>query len=244
MSLLDVNDISVYRGEMQVLWDVSCKVTKGEFVAILGANGSGKTSLLQTVSGLLSPSKGSITFLGKKISGLPPHKIAEMGVVLVPEGRGIFPFMTVLENLEVGAYTKRARSKKDSTLKTVFELFPVLKERANQVALTLSGGEQQMLAIGRALMAQPILLMLDEPSLGLAPKVVESLYKTLTDINRMGVTILLADQNIHRALRVADRAYVLQNGRVMLEGDTRMLVENVALRAAYLGSEGESKNAN
>jgi len=233
--MLEVKGINVYYGPLQVLFDVSLSVKEKEIVTVIGPNGAGKTTLLKTISGLLHPKSGSIRFLGEEISSLSAEVVVRRGVAHVPEGRGLFPYMTVLENLQLGAYTKEARSKMKETLEEVFELFPRLKERKDQLAYTLSGGEQQMLAIGRALMSRPKLLMLDEPSQGLAPKLVKSVMQTLEELNARGITILLVEQNVHHALNLADRGFVLENGRVVLEGAAQELLNNSHVKSAYLG---------
>jgi branched-chain amino acid transport system ATP-binding protein len=233
--LLKVNKINVFYGELQVLWDVSFEVREGEIVVIVGSNCAGKSTILKTVAGLLRPRSGSIEFLGERIDKYPPHKRVERGIVYVPEGRRIFPEMTVKENLEMGAYTREARKKSKDTMKWVFELFPVLEERKNQIAGTLSGGESQMLAIARALMSMPKLLMLDEPSLGLGPKFVLKTFEMINKISKEGVTILLVEQNVRHALEMADRAYVLETGRIILEGTGKDLMENELVKKAFLG---------
>jgi branched-chain amino acid transport system ATP-binding protein len=233
--MLEVKGINVYYGPLQVLFDVSLSVKEKEIATVIGPNGAGKTTLLKTISGLLHPKSGSIRFLGEEISSLPAEVVVRKGIAHVPEGRGLFPYMTVLENLQLGAYTKEARSKMKETLEEVFELFPRLKERKDQLAYTLSGGEQQMLAIGRALMSRPKLLMLDEPSQGLAPKLVKSVMQTLEELNARGITILLVEQNVHHALNLADRGFVLENGRVVLEGAAQELLNNSHVKSAYLG---------
>jgi branched-chain amino acid transport system ATP-binding protein len=233
--MLEVKGINVYYGPLQVLFDVSLSVKEKEIATVIGPNGAGKTTLLKTISGLLHPKSGSIRFLGEEISSLPAEVVVRRGVAHVPEGRGLFPYMTVLENLQLGAYTKEARSKMKETLEEVFELFPRLKERKDQLAYTLSGGEQQMLAIGRALMSRPKLLVLDEPSQGLAPKLVKSVMQTLEELNARGITILLVEQNVHHALNLADRGFVLENGRVVLEGAAQELLNNSHVKSAYLG---------
>ncbi len=235
MALLEVEGIDVFYGELQALWGVSLKVDEGEFVALIGPNGAGKTTTLKAISGLLKPAKGQIVFDGKDITGLPPHTIAAMGIAHVPEGRQIFPGLTVLENLKIGAYVRRAREKFEESLEFVFSLFPRLKERRNQIAGTLSGGERQMLAIARGLMSRPKLLMLDEPSLGLAPKLVLEVMDTLKRLHGEGLTILLVEQNVKYALELADRAYVLETGRVVMEGPGRELLEDPRIKSAYLG---------
>ncbi|RLE51214.1 MAG: ABC transporter ATP-binding protein [Candidatus Methanomethylicota archaeon] len=233
--MLVVDRINVFYGDLQALWDVSLKVEKGEILALVGSNGAGKTTTLNTISGILKPRSGKIEFMGKRIDGMPPHKIVELGIAQVPEGRQLFPEMTVLENLEMGAYTKRAREKFYDTLEWVYQLFPILKERKNQLAGTLSGGEQQMLAIARALMSRPQLLMLDEPSLGLAPKLVLLVFEMIHKINEEGVTILLVEQNVRHALSIAHRGYVIETGKIVLEGSGQELLENEYVKKAFLG---------
>ncbi|HID86377.1 MAG TPA: ABC transporter ATP-binding protein [Anaerolineae bacterium] len=233
--MLEVNGINVFYGDIQALWDVSFEVEEGELVVVVGSNGAGKTTTLKTISGLLHPDGGSIAFLGQRIDRASPHHIVELGIAHIPEGRRLFPFMTVLENLEMGAYTRRARAKRRESLGWVFQLFPILEERRDQLAGTLSGGEQQMLAIGRGLMSRPQLLMLDEPSLGLAPRLVLDVFNTVKQINEEGVTVVLVEQNVHHALELADRAYVLENGRITLQGTGRDLLENDYVKEAYLG---------
>jgi len=233
--MLEVNNINVFYGAVQALWDVSLNVEKGEIVGIIGSNGAGKTTTLKTISGLLHPKSGSISFLGKKIDRLPPYDIVKAGISHVPEGRRLFSNMTVLENLEMGAYTQEARKRKHDTLERVFQLFPILKERKNQLAGTLSGGEQQMLAIGRGLLSNPKLLMLDEISLGLAPKLIPIIFQLVKKINDDGITVLIVEQNIHQVLRLADRAYVFETGKVILEGKGKELLERNDIKEAYLG---------
>jgi branched-chain amino acid transport system ATP-binding protein len=233
--MLEVDKINVAYGDVQVLWDASLKVNKGEVVAVVGANGAGKTTLLRTISGLMRPRSGSINFLGKKLEALPPHKIAEEGVIQVMEGRRLFPKMTVRENLELGAYIKTVWNKKEENMEFVFNLFPRLKEREKQMAGTLSGGEQQMLAIGRALMSRPKLLMMDEPSVGLAPKLVLEVFDTVKRIKNEGTTILLVEQNVYHSLLISDRAYVLENGKIVMEDSGKSLLENPKVKKAYLG---------
>ena len=235
MNMLRVEGLNVFYGEMQALWDVSFKVNGGEIVTIIGPNGAGKTTTLRTISGIIRPKTGAIYFLDKRIDKLPTHKIVAMGISHVPEGRHIFPYMTVLENLELGACTKEAYERRRDSLEYVFSLFPVLKDRARQLAGTLSGGEQQMLAIGRALMSRPKLLMLDEPSLGLSPKIALTVFDMIEKINDEGTTILLVEQNVHHALEIADRGYVLETGRVVLEGSSSELLNNKHIKRAYLG---------
>jgi len=233
--MLNVDRINVSYGGAQALFDVSLRVNKGELVALVGPNGAGKTTTLKTITGLLRPKSGGIYFLNEKISGLPPNVVAEKGISLVPEGRRLFPFLTVEENLEIGAYNREVRKKMKDSLEWVYQLFPRLNERKKQLAYTLSGGEQQMLAIGRALMSRPKLLLLDEPSLGLAPMVCGVIFNTLKELNSQGMTILMVEQNIHIALRLANRAYVMENGRIVLTGDSKELLMNEDLKKHYLG---------
>ncbi|MEW6720804.1 MAG: ABC transporter ATP-binding protein [Thermodesulfobacteriota bacterium] len=233
--LLRVNNLSVYYGSIQALRGISFTVRKGEIVSLIGANGAGKSTTLRTISGILRPASGSILHEGKSIAGLPPHRIARMGLAHVPEGRGVFANMSVLENLEMGAYARTSKKESQETLERVHALFPRLRERSGQAAGTLSGGEQQMLAIGRALMQRPDLLLLDEPSMGLSPLLVREIFELIRGINRSGTTILLVEQNASMALSVAHRAYVLETGEITLEGKASDLRENPAVRAAYLG---------
>ncbi len=235
MALLEVENVSTGYGEIQVLHGISFSVQDCEMVSIVGSNGAGKTTTLKTVSGLLPTREGEIRFDGRRIDNLEPHRIVEAGIVQVPEGRQLFPYMTVLENLEVGAANRRARSRRVQMLNAMFDLFPVLAERQNQLARTLSGGEQQMLATARAMMACPRLLMMDEPSLGLAPMVVRQLFETVRQINQQGTTILLVEQDVQHALSMANQAYVLENGRIVISGPGLKLLENPELKAAYLG---------
>lgn len=231
--MLTVDKINVFYGDLQAIRDVSFEVETGEKTVIVGSNGAGKTTTLKTVSSILHPRSGSIEFLGKRIDQLPPHKIIELGISHVPEGRGLFPRMTVTENLEMGAYTRR--ESKNEMLEQVFQLFPVLKERRNQLAGTMSGGERQMLAIARGLMSKPKLLMLDEPSLGLAPMLVLSIFDMIETINKEGVTVLLVEQNVRHALEMADRGYVLETGRITMKGTGKELIDNEYVKKAYLG---------
>lgn len=234
--MLQVNRVSAAYDEIQVLWDVSLEVNKGEIVGLVGANGAGKTTLLRTLAGLHRPQGGVIYFDGQEITSDPAHRKVERGLALVPEGRRLFPYMTVEENLLVGGFIKRARNNRKAALEHVYELFPRLAERRNQQAGTLSGGEQQMLAIGRALMSKPRLLMLDETSLGLAPVVVRDIFRLVQDLRtREGFTILLVEQNVQQCLQIADRAYVIENGRIVLEGSGQELMHNPHLKEHYLG---------
>jgi branched-chain amino acid transport system ATP-binding protein len=233
--LLDVKQISGGYGDIQILRKISLKIARGEMVSVLGANGAGKTTLLLTLSGILRPAEGEIYFLDGRIDGLEPHLIVQKGVIRIPEGRKIFQEMTVLENLELGSYIRTAKRYRKENLSKVFVLFPRLEERKNQFAGTLSGGEQQMLAIGRGLMTLPQILMLDEPSLGLAPLIVMNLFEVIKGINQEGTTILLVEQNMQLALSTVQRGYVLENGRIILEGKSENLLKEDYMRKAYLG---------
>ena len=234
MSLLNVEHINVYYGAIHAVKDVSFHVEEGEIVTLIGANGAGKTTTLQTISGLLHARTGSITFQGDSIIGVPAHKLVSRGLAQVPEGRRVFLQMSVQENLEMGAFT-RSGSEVDQSLAEVYERFPRLLERKNQVAGTLSGGEQQMLAMGRALMSKPKLMMMDEPSMGLAPILVEQIFDIIKELHKAGTTILLVEQNAEMALKIADRAYVLESGAVSLSGTGKELSESDAIKKAYLG---------
>ena len=231
---LKVGGLDVQYKDFQALWNVSFEVRQGEIVSVIGANGSGKSTLLNTIAGLLSPSRGTIKFFGERIDGLLPHETVPRGITLVPEGRRVFPRLTVFENLVMGSYTPRTRAGKDETLKKIYELFPILRVRHNQMANTLSGGEQQMLAIGRAMMSEPKLILCDEISLGLAPVVIKDIYKRLGQINRQGITIVLVEQDIKRSLKVANRAYIMLEGKVVLEGQPASLTEE-QVKKAYFG---------
>jgi branched-chain amino acid transport system ATP-binding protein len=235
VSLLSLVDVEVTYGDLPALRGVSLTVEAGEIVAVVGANGAGKTTMLRAISGLVRPRRGTIAFQGERLDGAQTDVIVARGVVQVPEGRKIFPGLTVRENLELGSYTARAKARRRETLGEVLELFPLLRERAGQVAGTLSGGQQQMLAIGRALMSRPTLLMLDEPSLGLAPLVVREIFRIIADINRMGTTIVLVEQNTRQALALSGRGYVLENGLVALAGRGAELLGNDHVKRAYLG---------
>ena len=235
MSFLSVERIEVRYGDALALFGVSLEVQQGEIVSLVGANGAGKTTALKAISGLLKPRSGRILFAGNRLNDLPAHAIVNLGIVQIPEGRQLFPYMTTRENLELGSYTPEARKRFDDSLGQVFELFPLLKERKSQLAGTLSGGEQQMLAIGRGLMAIPRLLMLDEPSLGLAPMMVKSIFAAIEAINRQGTTILLVEQDVQKSLALAKRGYVMENGRITLQGEAKELLSNEHLRKAYLG---------
>jgi branched-chain amino acid transport system ATP-binding protein len=233
--MLSVRNLHAGYGDTEVLQGIDLDVEAGEVVAIVGANGVGKTTLLRTISGLLTPTAGSITFKGQPIAGIGAHKVVERGAVMVPEGRRLFPRMNVRRNLEIGAYAARARSRMKESLREVFDLFPILEEREAQLAGTLSGGQQQMCAIGRGLIALPDLLMLDEVSLGLAPIAIKRVYEAVQKIKGRGITLVIVEQNVAQALRVADRAYVIQNGRVALKGTGKELTNNEEVRRAYLG---------
>jgi len=233
--MLEVSNIDTFYGKAQALWDVSLRVDEKEIVALIGANGAGKTTLLNTISGVLRPASGSVEFLDKKIDGLAPHSIVELGISHVPEGRKLFTTMTVRENLEMGAYPYHAWQQKKETLEHVYQVFPRLKEREKQLARTLSGGEQQMLAMGRGLMSRPKLCMFDEPSYGLAPMLVVEAFRAIKSMREHGITILLIEQNVRRTLEIADRAYVLENGHIVLEGACDQLLQSDYIRKAYLG---------
>lgn len=232
---LEINQLNASYGDLQALWDISLQVNEGEIVALIGPNGAGKTTLLRTIAGLHALASGSIYLSDTALHALPAYRIVEQGVILVPEGRKLFGGLTVLDNLELGAYTKRARAARFKTLRHVFELFPILAERQKQYANTMSGGQQQMLAIGRALMGLPRLLMLDEPSLGLAPMIVQNIFEIIQRMNDEGVTIFLVEQNARQALELAHRAYVLEQGKVVGTGTGRELLHNNEVRQAYLG---------
>ncbi len=233
-TMLKVSDLKVHYGSIQAIKGISFEVNEGEIVTMIGANGAGKSTTMNTVAGLLKPTEGSIEFLGKSLIGIAPHKVVNEGMALCPEGRRIFQHLTVLENLEMGAYT-RTKEEADETLQKVYDLFPRLKERYKQIAGTLSGGEQQMLAMGRGLMSDPRLLMLDEPSMGLAPILVDQIFEIIHNLNKAGTTILLVEQNAQMALSIATRAYVLETGRITLEGPASELMDNEEVRKAYLG---------
>lgn len=233
--MLKVEGLSVSYGSLQALWDVSMEVQQGELVAVIGSNGAGKTTLLRTISGLLQPTSGSITFMGQRIDTLPSHKICEMGLVHIPEGRRLFPLMSVGDNLDMGAYPPTARKHRLESLARVLGVFPLLKDRRDQEAGTLSGGEQQMLAVGRGLMTKPALLMLDEPTLGLSPVLSRQILDTLKALNDQGLTILLVSQEVFQSLNIASRAYVIENGRVALQGRACDVLNNELVRSSYLG---------
>ncbi len=235
MAMLEVNNIKVYYGMIQAIKGVSFHVDEGEVVALIGANGAGKTTILHTVSGLLSPKEGTVTFEGKDIVKIPGHKIVSMGMAHVPEGRRVFAQLSVLQNLKMGAYTRKDKEEIEQTLKTVFERFPRLEERQNQMAGTLSGGEQQMLAMGRALMSHPKIILMDEPSMGLSPIFVNEIFDIIQEVSKSGTTVLLVEQNAKKALSIANRAYVLETGKIVLEGKADDLLNNDSIKKAYLG---------
>lgn len=233
--MLAVKDLRVQYGAFAALQDVSLSITEGQVVSIVGANGAGKTTLINTISGLQRPVAGEIIFEGKDLLRLEGHAIASLGVAQVPEGRKLFPDMTVYENLLMGSFSKRAKAERQASLEIVFELFPILKSRNKQFARTLSGGEQQMLAVGRAVMIRPRLMMFDEPSLGLAPMIVQSIFEAILQLKAAGMTIMLVEQNVRQSLQISDYAYVLETGRVVLSGTGREVLENDHTRKAYLG---------
>lgn len=233
--MLNVSRLNFSYGDLKVLWDIDLEVRQGEIVTVVGANGAGKSTTLKNISRLVKPASGSLTFDGTDLTKLEPHQVVELGIVQVPEGRKIFPEMTVLENLRMGSFIKSARKTRDANVERVFSLFPRLKEREKQLGGTMSGGEQQMLAIGRGLMANPRLLLMDEPSLGLSPLFVKNIFDIITEINRQGVTILLVEQNVYQSLRIAHRAYVLETGRVVLTGTGADLLNDDHVKKAFLG---------
>ena len=233
--ILKIDKIDVFHGSFQALWGVSLEVKKGEIVALIGANTAGKSTLLDTICGLLHPAKGAISFRGQDITHTDAYKIVDMGITQIPEGRSIFPEMTVMANLIIGSYTPRARAHQKRNLKRVFDLFPRLEERRNQIARTLSGGEQQMMVIGRSLMSEPEMMLIDEMSLGLAPIVVNELFNILKEIRESGITILFVEQNVRKSIQEADRAYILENGKIVLCGDSCGLREEDKVIKAYFG---------
>lgn len=233
--MLVFDNVQTFYDDKQALWDISMNVREGEIVAVVGANGAGKTTLLKTLLGLVEPDSGSINFLGKEIAGKKPHRIASMGIAYVPEGGRLFKDMNIHENLEMGAYVRGAWKKRKETERQVYDLFPHLAERKRQLARNLSGGERQMLAIGRALMSRPEMCLFDEPSIGLAPLLVKELFNTIVRLHDQGITVLLIEQNVRQSLEIADRAYVLENGRITLEGSSDMLLQEELIRKAYLG---------
>jgi branched-chain amino acid transport system ATP-binding protein len=235
MALLELDQVFAAYGAVEALRGINVKVEQGEIVTLVGSNGAGKSSTLRVISGMIKPKGGSISYKGQRIDNLESHKVTGLGIAHVPEGRRIFPRLTVTENLEMGAYTVKDKALIAQRMESAFERFPRLKERRNQTGGTLSGGEQQMLAIGRALMMAPELLMLDEPSMGLAPLVVEQIFETITELNKSGVTVLLVEQNARQALQVAHRGYVIQTGEILLEDQAQALLENPMVQDAYLG---------
>ena len=235
MSMLEVKDLKVYYGMIEAIKGVSFHVEEGEVIALIGANGAGKTTILHTVSGLLSPKNGSVTFEGVDITKIPGHKIVSMGMAHVPEGRRVFAQLSVLQNLKMGAYTRKDKQEIEDTLKMVFKHFPRLEERQNQLAGTLSGGEQQMLAMGRALMSHPKIILMDEPSMGLSPIFVNEIFNIIKEVSKSGTTVLLVEQNAKKALSIADRAYVLETGNIALEGKASDLLNDDSIKKAYLG---------
>lgn len=235
MALLEVKDIEVYYGMIQALRGVSFEVNKGEVVALIGANGAGKTTTLHTITGLLRAKSGHILFNGNDISKVPAHKIVTMGMAHVPEGRRVFANMSVLQNLKMGAYTRKDKNEIEATIQNVYKHFPRLQERQNQMAGTLSGGEQQMLAMGRALMSQPSIILMDEPSMGLSPIFVNEIFNIIKEVSESGTTVLLVEQNAKKALSIADRAYVLETGKTTLEGNAGDLLNDESVQKAYLG---------
>ena len=235
MAMLEVKDLEVYYGMIQAIKGISFHVDQGEVIALIGANGAGKTTTLHTVTGLLSAKRGSILFEGKAITKVPAHKIVAMGMAHVPEGRRVFAQLSVLQNLKMGAYTRKDKEEIENTLKMVYERFPRLEERQNQMAGTLSGGEQQMLAMGRALMSHPKIILMDEPSMGLSPIFVNEIFDIIKEVSKSGTTVLLVEQNAKKALAIADRAYVLETGKIALEGKADVLMNDDSIKKAYLG---------
>ena len=235
--MLKVEHLDAHYEDLQVLWDLSLEVNPGELVALIGSNGSGKSTLLRVITGLLPPTRGQLTYKGIRLNNLPPHEIVNLGISMVPEGRRVFPKMTVLANLEMGAFPDKAKKDKRESLKRVYEIFPILGERAHQFAGSLSGGEQQMLAIGRALMSKNDLFLLDEMSLGLAPIIVENIFEVVSQTNKAGISILLVEQNVPATLSIADRAYVLESGRIVKQDKAKTLLNDPYVKEAYLGIE-------
>ena len=235
MAMLEVKDLEVYYGVIQAIKGISFEVNKGEVIALIGANGAGKTTTLHTITGLISPKKGHVIFEGKDITKVPAHKIVSMGMAHVPEGRRVFAELSVYENLRMGAYTRKDKSEIEESLVNVYKRFPRLEERKNQMAGTLSGGEQQMLAMGRALMSKPKIILMDEPSMGLSPILVNEIFDIIRAVSESGTTVLLVEQNAKKALAIADRAYVLETGKIVLEGNAKDLLEDDSIKKAYLG---------
>ena len=235
MAMLEVKDLEVYYGVIQAIKGISFEVNEGEVIALIGANGAGKTTTLHTITGLLSPKKGSVTFEGQDITKVPAHKIVSLGMAHVPEGRRVFAELTVYQNLKMGAYTRKDKAEIEETLQMVYKRFPRLEERKNQLAGTLSGGEQQMLAMGRALMSHPKIIVMDEPSMGLSPILVNEIFDIIKEVSASGTTVLLVEQNAKKALSIADRAYVLETGKIVLEGDAKEMMNDDSIKKAYLG---------
>ena len=235
MAMLEVKDLQVSYGMIQAIKGISFEVNQGEVIALIGANGAGKTTILHTVTGLLAPKKGSIIFEGQDITKVPAHKIVSMGMAHVPEGRRVFAQLSVYDNLKMGAYTRTDKNEIEESLEMVYKRFPRLEERKNQMAGTLSGGEQQMLAMGRALMSKPKIILMDEPSMGLSPIFVNEIFNIIQDVSASGTTVLLVEQNAKKALSIADRAYVLETGNIALEGDAKILMNDDSIKKAYLG---------
>lgn len=235
MAMLEIKDLEVYYGMIRAIKGVSFEVKEGEVVSLIGANGAGKTTILQTITGLISPKKGTVTFEGKDITKTPAHKIVSLGMAHVPEGRRVFAELSVYENLRMGAYTRKDKDEIAKTLEMVYKRFPRLMERKNQLAGTLSGGEQQMLAMGRALMSHPKIIVMDEPSMGLSPIFVNEIFDIIKEVSAGGTTVLLVEQNAKKALSIADRAYVLETGNIVLEGDAKVLMNDDSIKKAYLG---------
>ena len=235
MAMLEIKDLEVYYGMIQAIKGISFEVNEGEVIALIGANGAGKTTILHTISGLIAPKTGSITFEGQEITKIPAHKIVENGLAQVPEGRRVFPSLSVLQNLKLGAYTRKDKKEIDDTLQMIYERFPRLEERKNQPAGTLSGGEQQMLAMGRALMSKPRIILMDEPSMGLSPIFVNEIFDIIKQVSASGTTVLLVEQNAKKALSIADRGYVLETGKIVKEGKASDLLNDEAVKKAYLG---------
>lgn len=235
MAMLEVKDLQVYYGMIQAIKGISFEVNQGEVIALIGANGAGKTTILHTVTGLHAPKAGSIVFEGQDITKVPAHKIVSMGMAHVPEGRRVFAQLSVYDNLKMGAYTRKDKNEIEESLEMVYKRFPRLEERKNQMAGTLSGGEQQMLAMGRALMSKPKIILMDEPSMGLSPIFVNEIFDIIQEVSAAGTTVLLVEQNAKKALSIADRAYVLETGRIALEGDAKVLMNDDSIKKAYLG---------
>lgn len=235
MAMLEIKDLEVYYGVIQAIKGISFEVNQGEVIALIGANGAGKTTTLHTVTGLISPKKGHVIFEGTDITKVPAHKIVSMGMAHVPEGRRVFAELSVYENLKMGAYTRKDKNEIEESLENVYKRFPRLEERKNQMAGTLSGGEQQMLAMGRALMSKPKIILMDEPSMGLSPILVNEIFDIIRSVSESGTTVLLVEQNAKKALSIADRAYVLETGKIVLEGNAKDLLEDDSIKKAYLG---------